>query len=267
LTGLSPDELFTRADSSGMVSFLADGLGSTLGLVDNSQTITTSYAYEPFGNTLRTGNSNSNSTQFTGRENDGGLYYYRARYYSPTLQRFIGQDPIDFGGGDLNLYVYAANEPTGLIDPLGLTYGTNIKFLWDFLTGAGRTNRSYGPGDVETQEMMSSPAAAAMRSQFRRGGCHNQTSLAYGTSQAAKDTLLNPSEWSSTAVQVGGFAGASVINNGNGTATFTIPNDAGAHSLLYHMVPNRQSDTGPMRTIQQTFHWTEPITGGGCSCR
>jgi RHS repeat-associated protein len=29
------------------------------------------------------------------RENDGtGLYYYRARYYSPELQRFISQDPI-----------------------------------------------------------------------------------------------------------------------------------------------------------------------------
>jgi len=54
------------------------------------------------------------------QENDGtGLYYYRARYYSPALQRFISQDPIDFNGG-LNLYAYVCNNPLGLIDPLGL---------------------------------------------------------------------------------------------------------------------------------------------------
>lgn len=43
-------------------------------------------------------------TKFTGRENDGtGLYFYRARYYNPTYQRFIAQDPIGFAGGDPNL--------------------------------------------------------------------------------------------------------------------------------------------------------------------
>jgi RHS repeat-associated protein len=35
----------------------------------------------------------------TGRENDGtGVYFYRARYYSATFQRFIAQDPIGFAG-------------------------------------------------------------------------------------------------------------------------------------------------------------------------
>ena len=64
--------------------------------------------------------------QFTGRENDSGagpfegdLYYNRARYYSPVLQRFMSQDPIGFGGGDTNLYAYATNSPTNLGDPTG----------------------------------------------------------------------------------------------------------------------------------------------------
>ena len=52
------------------------------------------YTYDPFGNTSMTGLS-SNPYQYTGRENDGtGLYYYRARYYSPLLHRFLGEDPI-----------------------------------------------------------------------------------------------------------------------------------------------------------------------------
>lgn len=48
-----------------------------------------------------------------------GLAYYRARYYHPTLHRFISEDPIGFGGG-INFYVYAYNRPTTLRDPLGL---------------------------------------------------------------------------------------------------------------------------------------------------
>src|SRR5215470_15959851 len=43
---------------------------------------------------------------------------YRARYYHPGLQRFIGEDPIGFFGGDLNLYAYvcgtAGPPPPGL---------------------------------------------------------------------------------------------------------------------------------------------------------
>lgn len=49
-----------------------------------------------------------------------GLYYYRARYYSPTLKRFISEDPIGFSSGDVNFYAYVGNSPTNFIDPLGL---------------------------------------------------------------------------------------------------------------------------------------------------
>jgi RHS repeat-associated protein len=67
-----------------------------------------------------TGAANSNSYQYTGRENDGtGLNYYRARYYDPTLQRFISEDPIGFAAGDLNLYGYTNNSPTNFRDPTG----------------------------------------------------------------------------------------------------------------------------------------------------
>jgi len=43
-----------------------------------------------------------------------------ARYYHPGLQRFISEDPIGFGGGDVNLYAYVGNSPTNFDDPLGL---------------------------------------------------------------------------------------------------------------------------------------------------
>ncbi|HZN06928.1 MAG TPA: RHS repeat-associated core domain-containing protein [Pyrinomonadaceae bacterium] len=112
------DKVFSRTDGSGSLGFLTDGLGSTLALTDSSGVVQTSYTYDPFGNTTAAGGS-SNTTQFTGRENDAtGLYFYRSRYYSPVLQRFISEDPIGIAGG-INLYAYVANDPVNFSDPLG----------------------------------------------------------------------------------------------------------------------------------------------------
>jgi RHS repeat-associated protein len=123
LTGLQLDEFFTRTDSSGSQSFLTDALGSTLGLVNGSGNITTQYEYEPFGNVTQSGSPSGNSYQFTGRENDRtGLFYNRARYYSPMVQRFISQDPIGFRGGSTNLFSYVGNSPSNLRDPYGLQF-------------------------------------------------------------------------------------------------------------------------------------------------
>jgi RHS repeat-associated protein len=122
LTGLRADEYFTRTDSSNNVStILTDTIGSTIGLVGSGQSTATSYTYQPFGATTVGGAANANSYQFTGRENDGtGLYYYRFRYYQPTFQRFVSQDPLSFLGGDANLYAYVHANPVSEIDPFGL---------------------------------------------------------------------------------------------------------------------------------------------------
>jgi RHS repeat-associated protein len=48
-----------------------------------------------------------------------GLYYYKARMYSPTLGRFLQTDPIGTTD-DLNLYVYVKNNPVNFTDPTGL---------------------------------------------------------------------------------------------------------------------------------------------------
>ena len=123
LTGLGIDERFTRTDSTGRVSFLTDILGSTIALTDASGAITTEYTYDPFGKVTSTGSPNANPYQYTGRENDGtGLYYYRARYYHPELQRFLSEDPIGFSGSGVNFYPYVNNAPVNYTDPLGLFF-------------------------------------------------------------------------------------------------------------------------------------------------
>jgi RHS repeat-associated protein len=115
------DEVFTRTDSAGARDFLLDALGSTEALTDSSSTIQTQYTYGPFGSTTSSGSSSANAYQFTGRENDGtGLYYYRARYYSPTTGRILSEDPSGFAGSGPNLYEYAGDNPVNFNDPFGL---------------------------------------------------------------------------------------------------------------------------------------------------
>jgi RHS repeat-associated protein len=121
LTGLGVDEVFTRTDSAGARSFLADALGSTIGLTDANGAVKTQYTYGAFGATTATGAASTNSFEFTGRENDGtGLYYYRARTYDPQISRFISEDPARLWGGSTNFYAYANNNPISYSDPFGL---------------------------------------------------------------------------------------------------------------------------------------------------
>ena len=130
LTGLSIDEYFSFSNSTEAASLLTDALGSTLALTDSTGAVFSTSTYEPFGRQPVGTIGLSASTvlitipfEFTGREDDDGTnYYYRGRYYSTYLQRFLSQDPIDFAGGDTNLYAYVNNDPVTLADSLGLLY-------------------------------------------------------------------------------------------------------------------------------------------------
>ena len=118
LAGIGIDEYLTRTDTNGTIHFLADALGSTVALSDGTGVAATSYTYAPFGETSHNGSATGNSFDFTGREDDGtGLKYYRARYYSPTLQRFVSEDPVRT---TINLYGYVGNSPFFATDPFGL---------------------------------------------------------------------------------------------------------------------------------------------------
>jgi len=120
---LNIDEPLALERADGTVRYyMADTLGSIVALADgDTGTVTTTYSYDAFGNVTING-SDENPFQYTGRENDEtGLYYYRARYYSPTLRRFISEDPIGLAAG-LNFYSYVQNDPVNFVDPFGLRW-------------------------------------------------------------------------------------------------------------------------------------------------
>ena len=72
-----------------------DGLGSVVALTDTNADIVEQYNYDVFG-TPNTASSIGNPYMFTGREYDTetGNYYYRARYYKPSIGRFLSADPV-----------------------------------------------------------------------------------------------------------------------------------------------------------------------------
>lgn len=84
-----------------------------------TRTAVASYDYDAFGNETTAANDYYNPMRYCGEyfDEETGLIYLRARYYDPSIGRFVSEDPIKDG---TNWYVYCGNNPIAFVDPLGL---------------------------------------------------------------------------------------------------------------------------------------------------
>jgi len=120
----SIDTPLSITNVNGTFYYHRDHQGSIIALTDSSGAVVESFTYDNHygsivNHTVTT--QTDNPYGYTGRELDTEeLYYYRARYYDPTLQRFLGEDPIKFNGQDFNFYRYVWNSPIKWSDPWGL---------------------------------------------------------------------------------------------------------------------------------------------------
>jgi RHS repeat-associated protein len=152
LHGPGIDEPIRMERNGEVYYFIPDAFGSIRALVDTQGYIRQMYEYDAFGEIVQVLDEEGasipiedaipNPYTFTGREYDPetGLYYYRARYYDPSLGRFLQEDPLleksllpDSFWRGLYLgpsttilfslphpYTYVRNNPVNWIDPFGL---------------------------------------------------------------------------------------------------------------------------------------------------
>jgi RHS repeat-associated protein len=125
-------------DSSGtnVGWYLTDRLGSVRQVVNGSNgTVLDQLVYTSYGGIFSESNpANGDRFKFAGGEYDANTedYRFNARYYGPTVGRFLSEDPKGFTAGDANLYRYSANSPVNITDPSGESW-------WDYFVSGVQT--------------------------------------------------------------------------------------------------------------------------------
>ncbi|MCI0564328.1 MAG: hypothetical protein MN733_38130, partial [Nitrososphaera sp.] len=129
--GDSIDELLSIRQNGQMYFVHENSIGSVAAITDSTGALIERYDYDVFGKPTITYASGTpvdptvsllgQPYSFQNRELDieTGLFYFRARYYSAELGRFISQDPIPYVDGP-SLYAFVGNSPPNWRDPLGL---------------------------------------------------------------------------------------------------------------------------------------------------
>jgi RHS repeat-associated protein len=123
--GLDATQVLTRSDGSGLSWLLSDRLGSVRDVVRAGTQVLDHIQYSSFGEVLsETDSSVGGSILYTGLryDRDTGLLHTYHREYAAATGRWLQQDPIGFGAGDVNLYRYVGNNATNGSDPSGLSW-------------------------------------------------------------------------------------------------------------------------------------------------
>ncbi|MCK9477203.1 MAG: hypothetical protein M0R46_14865 [Candidatus Muirbacterium halophilum] len=148
ISGQNIDEIYGKIESNGNEEYyIRDYLGNIKAIFDKDGIMKDYRRYRAYGVEEK---EPKNGFGFTSREYDEitGLYYYRSRYYDPTIGRFLQKDKYNEAGllsndpsvvynpSQLNNYAYVANNPVNYVDPNGeAVMFLFIDLSWNFIIG------------------------------------------------------------------------------------------------------------------------------------
>ncbi len=112
-------DLVAQSDGASTEYFAYDGLGSVRQVLGGTSVVM-AQTFDPYGNPFGYAGPSAAPTSFgfTGEQTDAnGLVFLRARYYAPSMGRFLNTDP---SRQERNPYQYGLGDPVNRVDPSGL---------------------------------------------------------------------------------------------------------------------------------------------------